>query len=143
MSTFTTVTYTKSPPAMILTPPPSPPFTAVTNHRIPLFPPKPINLRRLPNFQVPAAFTSDVDSFTKNSGYLFQLSDSEADSMNEYNINKIKTFYRDKPLVVLRRLFQIGTTLGKWAGLRYLDSISDRSEEMFKVCICNSIYIQF
>lgn len=130
---------------MILTPPPSPLFTAVTNHRIPLFPPKPISFRRLPNFQVPATFTSDVDSFTKNSGYLFQLSDSEADSMTEYNIKKINAFYRDKPLVVLRRLFQIGTTLGKWAGLRYLDSISDRSEEMFKVCIStfNSIFFQF
>ncbi|KAK1405067.1 putative aarF domain-containing protein kinase [Heracleum sosnowskyi] len=118
---------------MMLAPRPSPPFSAVTNHRLPLFPPKPINFRRLPNFQLPAAFTSDVDSFTNNSGYLFQLSDSEADSMTEYNIKKINAFYRDKPLVVLRRLFQIGTTLGKWVGLRYLDSISDRSEEMFKV----------
>lgn len=53
--------------------------------------------------------------------------------MTEYNIKKINAFYRDKPLVVLRRLFQIGTTLGKWVGLRYLDSINDRSEEMFKV----------
>ncbi|KAL8131592.1 hypothetical protein AgCh_007505 [Apium graveolens] len=119
---------------MIVSPPPPPPFTAATNHRIPLFPPKPIAFRRLPNFQVAAAaFTSDVDSFTNNSGYLFQLSDSEADSMTEYNIKKIKTFYKDKPLVVLRRLFQISTTLGKWVGLRYLDSISDRSEEMFKI----------
>ncbi|WOG98567.1 hypothetical protein DCAR_0417911 [Daucus carota subsp. sativus] len=119
---------------MILAPPPSPPlFAAVTNHRLPLFPPKLRNFCRQPHLQITAAFTSDVDLFTKNSGYLFQLSDSEADTMTEYNINKIKAFYRDKPLVVIRRLVQIGTTLGKWVGLRYLDSISDRSEEMFKV----------
>lgn len=75
---------------------------------------------------------SGGDTFTKYSGYLFQLSSSEADSIAEYDVSKIASIYQRKPLIVLRRLFQISTTLGKWFGMRYLDSVFERSDQMFK-----------
>lgn len=75
----------------------------------------------------------EVDTFTAKSGYLFELSDSEADSLAEYNISKIAAIYRRKPLIVFRRLFQIGTAFGKWFGLRFIDSLKERSDEMFEV----------
>ena len=82
-----------------------------------------------------AAAGGDVDAFTANSGYLFDLSTSEADSLSEYSISTIAAIYRRKPLVVVRRLFQIGTTFGKWFGLRYIDGLMERSDEMFEVRI--------
>lgn len=41
--------------------------------------------------------------------------------------------YKKKPLILLRRLAQIGTTFGFWFGLRLADEALDRSEQMFKV----------
>ncbi|KAL8226380.1 hypothetical protein R6Q57_016212 [Mikania cordata] len=80
-----------------------------------------------------SAAARDVDAFTESSGYLFELSTSEAESLTEYNISKIASIYRKKPLIVFRRLLQIGNTLGKWLALRYLDNISERSDMMFEV----------
>lgn len=77
----------------------------------------------------------DVDTFTKYSGYLFELSSSEADSLTEYDVSKIAAIYQKKPLILLRRLFQTAATLGKWFALRYIDSLSERAEEMFEVII--------
>uniref|UniRef100_A0A803NIS1 ABC1 atypical kinase-like domain-containing protein n=1 Tax=Cannabis sativa TaxID=3483 RepID=A0A803NIS1_CANSA len=37
------------------------------------------------------------------------------------------------PFIVARRLFQIGTTFGKWFALRYVDSLMERSDQMFEV----------
>lgn len=53
--------------------------------------------------------------------------------MAEYNVSKISVIYKRKPLVLIRRLVQIGTTFGRWFGLRYLDQIMERSEQMFEV----------
>ncbi|KAF7820360.1 putative aarF domain-containing protein kinase [Senna tora] len=75
----------------------------------------------------------EIDTFTARSGYLFDLSTSEADSLAEYSVSKIAAIYRRKPFVVFRRLFQIGTTFGKWFGLRYIDTLMERSDEMFEV----------
>lgn len=41
--------------------------------------------------------------------------------------------YKKKPLILLRRLAQIGTTFGYWFGLRLADEALERSEQMFKV----------
>lgn len=79
----------------------------------------------------------DVDTFTKYSGYLFQLSSSEADMLSDYNVSKIAAIYKKKPFVLLRRLFQTATTLGKWFALRFVDNLTDRAEEMFEVSIVN------
>ncbi|KAH9618054.1 hypothetical protein KSS87_019065 [Heliosperma pusillum] len=81
------------------------------------------------------AFSSsnDVDTFTRNSGYLFQLTESEAESLSEYDIAKIGSIYRKKPLILVRRIIQIGTTLGKWFGLRYVDGLMDRADSMFEI----------
>ncbi|XP_022850333.1 uncharacterized aarF domain-containing protein kinase At1g71810, chloroplastic isoform X3 [Olea europaea var. sylvestris] len=80
-----------------------------------------------------ASTSDDVDAFTKYSGYLFELSTSEAESLTEYKITRISAIYKKKPFVLLRRLFQIGTTFGKWFALRYYDSLTERSDLMFEV----------
>lgn len=77
----------------------------------------------------------DVDDFTQKSGYLFELSSSDADSLADYDVSKIAAIYRRKPLLVVRRLFQIGTTFGKWFALRYVDSLMERSDQMFEVSL--------
>lgn len=77
--------------------------------------------------------SGDVDTFTKYSGYLFDVGSSEADSPTEYDVSSIWAFYRKRPLILIRRLFQIATTLGKWLGLRYIDVLTERSDEMFEV----------
>lgn len=81
----------------------------------------------------PASGRRDVDTFTEYSGYLFGLSTSEADSLTDYDISRIFAIYRKKPLVVLRRVVQVGATLGKWFAQRYLDTVADQSERMFEV----------
>ncbi|XP_004489901.1 uncharacterized aarF domain-containing protein kinase At1g71810, chloroplastic isoform X2 [Cicer arietinum] len=80
-----------------------------------------------------STINDNADSFTANSGYLFQLTATEADSLVDYNISKIAAIYYRKPLVVARRLFQTGIAFGKWFGLRYLDALFDRSDDMFQV----------
>lgn len=80
------------------------------------------------------ATASSGDSFTEKSGYLFEVSATEAASLDEYDISRITAIYRRRPITLIRRLFQIGTTFGKWFAMRYLDSVYDRSDEMFKVC---------
>ncbi|OIW01411.1 hypothetical protein TanjilG_25707 [Lupinus angustifolius] len=74
----------------------------------------------------------DGDSFTAKSGYLFELSATEADSLAEYSVSNIAAVYYRKPLVVARRLFQTGIAFGKWFGLRYVDSLLERSNDMFE-----------
>lgn len=81
----------------------------------------------------PLRCTGNVDGFTERSGYLFELSASEADSLTDYGVSKIAAIYKRKPLILFRRIFQIGTTFGKWFGLRYLDRLLDRSDQMFEV----------
>lgn len=87
-----------------------------------------------------ASTSDDVDAFTKYSGYLFELSTSEAESLTEYKITRISAIYKKKPFVLLRRLFQIGTTFGKWFALRYYDSLTERSDLMFEVRINISLF---
>ncbi|GKD05073.1 uncharacterized AarF domain-containing protein kinase, chloroplastic, partial [Tanacetum coccineum] len=122
---------------MILSPP-QPPIHAPTRHRIH----RPTTtltrqtnlkptLQRTTTHATP--LTREVDTFTESSGYLFELSSTEAESLTDYNISKIASIYRNKPFIVLRRLLQIGNTVGKWLVLRYLDSVSERSDTMFEV----------
>ncbi|GFS46720.1 protein kinase superfamily protein [Actinidia rufa] len=119
---------------MILAPPPCLQFPANSDLRP--------SLRRIPvaygsrRVKIPPPSASGgrgVDAFTEYSGYLFELSASDVDSLTEYDISRIASIYRRKPLVVLRRVVQVGATLGKWFALRYLDSVNERSEEMFEV----------
>ncbi|CAI9291606.1 unnamed protein product [Lactuca saligna] len=120
---------------MILTPAPlPPPLFSTTHHRVRQ---TTVYFNRKTNLLLPRTAVSvvvrDVDAFTESSGYLFELSSSEAESLTDYNISKIASIYRKKPLIVLRRLLQIGNTLGKWLAFRYLDSILERSDLMFEV----------
>ena len=84
-----------------------------------------------------------VDTFTEKSGYLFQLSESEAESLSEYDVARIGSIYRRKPIILGRRLFQMGTTLGKWFLLRYIDGLMDRADAMFKVLPYNNTITVF
>ncbi|KAI6691161.1 hypothetical protein NL676_027989 [Syzygium grande] len=74
-----------------------------------------------------------VDAFTEKSGYLFELSATEADSLTDYDVAKIASVYRRKPLVLLRRFLQTATTFGRWFASRYLDGLMERSDQMFEV----------
>ncbi|KAK4740897.1 hypothetical protein SAY87_024485 [Trapa incisa] len=81
----------------------------------------------------PLGAVATGDTFTEKSGYLFELSATEADSLMEYDPSRIATVYKRRPLILVRRLLQIGFTFGRWFALRYLDSVNDRSDEMFKI----------
>ena len=75
----------------------------------------------------------ESDAFTKYSGYLFEDGNSEAEFLEAYDLDAIASIYRRKPLIVIRRLLQIGTTFGRWFAARYIDGLLERSDEMFKV----------
>ncbi|RWW24032.1 hypothetical protein GW17_00011696, partial [Ensete ventricosum] len=101
-----------------------------------------LDRRRMPLLHTPRkqrsrlpalASSDDVDAFTKYSGYLFEGGASaEAEFLDAYDLPLITAIYRRKPLLVLRRFIQISATFGRWFAVRYLDSVSDRSDEMFK-----------
>ncbi|VFQ86738.1 unnamed protein product [Cuscuta campestris] len=80
-----------------------------------------------------AAAVREEDGFTKYSSYVFDLNPAEEEALTEYDIEKISAIYQDKPFLVLRRLFHIVSTLGKWFSLRYADTITERVDEMFKI----------
>lgn len=95
-----------------------------------------LNPRRQRDGAVVMATSGDVDAFTKYSGYLFEDgASSEAEFLEEYNLARIAAIYRRKPILVFRRFVQIGTTFGQWFASRYLDSLLERSDEMFKVLV--------
>lgn len=114
---------------------PSPPIVSFpANPNLLLVSPPSSPPRRRSSAAVSAA-SRDVDTFTSKSGYLFSLSADEADSLSEYSFSRISEIYKKKPLILLRRLVQIGTTFGFWFGLRLADEALDRSEQMFKVIL--------
>lgn len=91
----------------------------------------PWNLATAPS---PAVVSEDVDAFTKYSGYLFEGgASSEAEFLRSYDFPSVAAIYRRKPFLVLRRFLQISVAFGRWFAERYFDSVSDRSDEMFKV----------
>lgn len=119
---------------ILLVPSPIPSVPAITNLKLKLSPEsKPFKFRswRL-------AATRDVDAFTEKSSYLFQLSATEADSLVDYDLKKIGFIYRRKPLILLRRIVQVGTSFGWWFGSRYVDKLMERSDQMFKVRILSN-----
>ncbi|KAL1319615.1 hypothetical protein HN51_071858 [Arachis hypogaea] len=105
-------------------------FPSVSYSSLPLRPRVAVSSRRC---SVRCAAAADGDSFTAKSGYLFELSATEADSLADYSISKIAAIYYRKPLVVARRLVQTGISFGKWFALRYVDTLMDRSDDMFQV----------
>ncbi|XP_008447749.1 uncharacterized aarF domain-containing protein kinase At1g71810, chloroplastic isoform X3 [Cucumis melo] len=120
---------------------PSPPSSSSSlppifeSKRLPLFHlPTTLSPRPISHFRPFATNrTTALDSFTQQSGYLFDLTAYEAESLAEYSVSKIAAIYRRKPLLVLRRLFQVGSTFGRWFGLRVIDDLRERSDLMFEV----------
>lgn len=81
-----------------------------------------------------AGGVSEEDAFTRCSGYLFEEGlATEGDLPTAYDIPGIARVYGRRPLLVLRRSLQIGTSFGRWFALRYLDSLNDRADDMFEV----------
>ncbi|XP_059069041.1 uncharacterized aarF domain-containing protein kinase At1g71810, chloroplastic isoform X2 [Cryptomeria japonica] len=74
----------------------------------------------------------ETDTFSKYSGYLFEAGSSEAELLNEYDATKIGSIYRRRPVLLFRRLLQIGSSFGRWFFLRYIDNVLGRSDYMFK-----------
>ncbi|GAA0147106.1 hypothetical protein LIER_36452 [Lithospermum erythrorhizon] len=60
----------------------------------------------------------ELDGFTQYSGYIFELN-NDVEALSEYDIGYISGVYVKKPFILLRRLLQIASTLGKWFALRY------------------------
>ncbi|KAF9603979.1 hypothetical protein IFM89_039333 [Coptis chinensis] len=86
------------------------------------------------NLTISAIKAREIDTFTKYSGYVFEnQSNSEADALLEYNVSKISAIYRKRPVLLVRRLLQISTSLGRWFFLRYIDSLMQKSDQLFKV----------
>lgn len=113
---------------------PSPPIVSFPASPRPTFSPNPKSRPWTTTTRVAArGGGGDIDTFTEKSGYLFELTASEADSLTEYNVSKIAAVYTRKPLILLRRLLQIGVTFGKWFGDRYIDTVMHRSNQMFEV----------
>lgn len=122
---------------------PSPPFKMllVFPPSLPAFPARSSRRRRhspppppAASLSSPSSSSGDVDAFTKYSGYIFEGgASSEAELSDEYDIRKIAAIYRRRPVLVARRFAQIGTVFGRWFALRYLDSVLERSDDMFKV----------
>ncbi|KAK0576299.1 hypothetical protein LWI29_015089 [Acer saccharum] len=114
--------------SIVFSPPPIISFPANLRNLSLFHKPKPVEFSR-----VAAAAAREVDTFTEKSSYLFELSATDADSLVDYDLKKIASIYKKKPLILLRRLFQIGTTFGWWFGSRYVDQLMERSDQMFQV----------
>ena len=68
------------------------------------------------------------------SGYLFEEgAATESELPTAYDLPGIAAVYRRRPLLVLRRSLQIGTSFGRWFALRYLDRVNERADDMFEV----------
>ncbi|BAF15950.1 uncharacterized aarF domain-containing protein kinase At1g71810, chloroplastic [Oryza sativa Japonica Group] len=78
--------------------------------------------------------SSDEDAFTRCSGYLFEEgAATEGELPTAYDLAGIGAVYRRRPLLVVRRALQIGTSFGRWFTLRYLDRVNERSDDMFEI----------
>ncbi|KAG2569145.1 uncharacterized aarF domain-containing protein kinase At1g71810, chloroplastic-like [Panicum virgatum] len=102
-------------------------------------PPRPRPRRRLVPPPLAAAsgsiaVNSDEDAFTRCSGYLFEEgAATESELPSAYVLPGIAAVYRRRPLLVLRRSLQIGTSFGWWFALRYLDRVNERADDMFEL----------
>ncbi|RCV35662.1 hypothetical protein SETIT_7G257500v2 [Setaria italica] len=102
-------------------------------------PPRPRPRRRLVPPPLAAAsgsiaVSSDEDAFTRCSGYLFEEgAATESQLPIAYDLPGIAAVYRRRPLLVLRRSLQIGTSFGRWFALRYLDRVNERADDMFEL----------
>lgn len=74
----------------------------------------------------------ESDTFSKYSGYVFEVGTSEAELLDIYDPDNLGLIYRKRPFLLLRRLLQIGLTFGRWFGLRYIDRLIGLSDSTFK-----------
>ena len=76
---------------------------------------------------------AEVDTFSQSSGYISAAANGDADNWAEYDAAEIATYYRNRPVLLARRLLQIGFSLGTWLGKRWLDGKLGRADETFRV----------
>ncbi|EFJ31207.1 hypothetical protein SELMODRAFT_88561, partial [Selaginella moellendorffii] len=71
------------------------------------------------------------DKFSKYSGYISDVSNDETE-FKEYDPVQISRAFKNRPLLLMRRLLQISFKVGGWLGIRYFDSLLGRSDALFK-----------
>ncbi|EFJ17140.1 hypothetical protein SELMODRAFT_115212, partial [Selaginella moellendorffii] len=71
------------------------------------------------------------DKFSKYSGYISDVSNDETE-FKEYDPDQISRAFKNRPLLLMRRLLQISFKVGGWLGIRYFDSLLGRSDALFK-----------
>lgn len=74
----------------------------------------------------------EADTFSKFSGYIAAAATTEAEQLIEYDAKQVSAIFNRRPFLFGRRILQISSTLGRWAFLRYLDSLLGRSEFLFQ-----------
>jgi hypothetical protein len=77
--------------------------------------------------------SSEKDTFSKYSGYIAAAASDESEELVDYDVEKMAKVFKKKPFLLARRVLQVGTSLGRWGILRFLDSKLGRSEITFKV----------
>ncbi|GJP38665.1 hypothetical protein CLOM_g14254 [Closterium sp. NIES-68] len=77
-------------------------------------------------------YLQEQDSFSRYSGYIARAAGPGGDEWAEYDARAMGEYFRARPLLVARRLAQIGAVAGAWAGKRWVDAKLGRAEATFK-----------
>ncbi|CAI5480949.1 unnamed protein product [Closterium sp. Yama58-4] len=77
-------------------------------------------------------YLQEQDSFSRYSGYIARAAGPGGDEWAEYDARAMAEYFRARPLLVARRLAQIGAVMGGWAGKRWADAKLGRAEETFQ-----------
>ncbi|CAI7911971.1 unnamed protein product [Closterium sp. NIES-53] len=77
-------------------------------------------------------YLQEQDSFSRYSGYIARAAGPGGDEWAEYDARAMAEYFRARPLLVARRLAQIGAVVGGWAGKRWADAKLGRAEETFQ-----------
>lgn len=79
-----------------------------------------------------AEYLSEADAFSQYSGYIGAASTADADLWEVYDAEVIRKYFRRRPLLLARRLLQIGTSVGWWLFKRWLDGRSGKADALFE-----------
>lgn len=78
-------------------------------------------------------YMQETDTFSKHSGYIQTATAGGGAEWDRYDPVEMGRYFRGRPILVGRRLAQIGSVLSLWLGKRWLDSKTGRAEENFKM----------
>ncbi|CAI5465316.1 unnamed protein product [Closterium sp. Yama58-4] len=89
-------------------------------------------VKRKGDDDAPDPMAGEQDSFSRYSGYIARAAGPGGDEWAEYDARAMADYFRARPLLVARRLAQIGAVMGGWAGKRWADAKLGRAEETFQ-----------